>query len=82
MSDFSPTPPQKTNGLAVAGFVTAIACCSPVGVILSSIALSQINNDPSQKGKGLALAGLIIGLVSIVIYFIAFSIGAFDSTDY
>lgn len=82
MSDFSATPPQKTNGLAVAGFVTSIACCSPVGVILWSIALSQINNDPSQKGKGLAIAGLIIGLVSIVIYFIAFSIGAFDSTDY
>ena len=67
MSNFQPLPPQKTNGMAIAGFVTAIACCSPVGIILSSIGLSQIGKDPSQKGKGLAIAGLIIGIISLFI---------------
>ena len=67
MSNFQPIPQQKTNGLAIAGFVTALACCSPVGIVLSAIGLSQINKDPNQKGKGLAIAGLVIGIVSFVI---------------
>jgi hypothetical protein len=66
MSDFQPQVPQKTNGLAIAGFVTSLACCSPVGIVLSAIGISQINKDPSQKGKGLATAGLIIGIVSFI----------------
>jgi hypothetical protein len=86
MSEFQPVPAQKTNGLAIAGFVTALACCSPVGIILSSIGLSQINKDPSQKGKGLATAGLIIGSISfvfsIVYYIFIFSSGMMDSFDY
>jgi len=52
--------------MAIAGFVTALACCSPVGIILSAIGLSQISKDPSQKGKGLATAGLIIGIISLI----------------
>jgi uncharacterized membrane protein YdjX (TVP38/TMEM64 family) len=86
MSDFQPIPPQKTNGLAIAGFVTALACCSPVGIILSAIGLSQINKDPSQKGKGLAMAGLIVGIISFVIsiiyYIFIFSSAMTDSFDY
>jgi F0F1-type ATP synthase membrane subunit c/vacuolar-type H+-ATPase subunit K len=82
MTSFESQPPQKTNGLAVAGFVTGLACCSPVGIVLSAIALSQISADPSQKGKGLAQAGLIIGIISFVISLIFFSVGAFDSLDY
>ena len=70
MSDFQPQVPQKTNGLAIAGFVTSLACCSPVGIILSAIGLNQINKDPNQKGKGLATAGLIIGIVFFVLMFI------------
>ena len=74
MSNFQPMPQQKTNGLAIAGFVTALACCSPVGIVLSAIGLSQINKDPNQKGKGLAIAGLVIGIVSFIIsiiYYVA-----------
>lgn len=67
MSDFQPLPPQKTNGMAIAGFVTAVVCCSPVGIILSAIALSQISKDPSQAGRGLATAGLIIGIILLSI---------------
>ena len=77
---------QKTNGLAIAGFVTALACCSPVGIILSAIGLSQINKDPNQKGKGLATAGLIIGVISLVgtvlYYLFVFSSEILDTYDY
>jgi len=77
---------QKTNGLAIAGFVTALACCSPVGIILSAIGLSQINKDPNQKGKGLATAGLIIGIISLVgtvlYYLFVFSSEILDTYDY
>lgn len=86
MSDFQPLPMQKTNGLAIAGFVTALACCSPVGIILSAIGLSQISKDPNQKGKGLATAGLIIGIISLVgtvfYYLFVFSSEILDTYDY
>lgn len=66
------TNQQKSNGLAVAGFVVSI--CSLfinlggivglVGTILSAIGLSH--SKSSNKGKGLAIAGLIIGIISII----------------
>lgn len=79
-----PPATQTTNSMATAGFVlgllsvVSIFCCfttvitAPLGIIFSSIALSQINKDPMQRGKGLAIAGLvlsIIGLLSIVGWF-------------
>ena len=83
MSEFQALPPQKTNGMAIAGFVTALACCQAVGIILSAIGLSQISKDPSQKGKGLATAGLIIGIIllifSVIYYVFLFSAGVDDS---
>ena len=86
MSDFQPQVPQKTNGLAIAGFVTSLACCSPVGIILSAIGLNQINKDPNQKGKGLATAGLIIGIIffvlTIIYYGFVLNSEIFDSTDF
>jgi len=74
MSDFQPQVPQKTNGLAIAGFVTSLACCSPVGIILSAIGLNQISKDPNQKGKGFATAGLIIGIVFFVLTIIYYGV--------
>ena len=86
MSDFQPQVPQKTNGLAIAGFVTSIACCSPVGIILSAIGLNQISKDPNQKGKGLATAGLIIGIaffvLTIIYYGFILNTEIFDSSDF
>ena len=69
MSGFQPTPPQKTNGMAIAGFITSILCCAPIGIVLSAIGLNQIKADPTQQGKGLALAGLIIGIIYVVVGF-------------
>ena len=80
---YVPQPPQKTNGLAIAGFVTSLVCCgTPVGLILSIIGLTQINKDPYQGGKGLAISGIIIsaiGLVGAVFYYLFFIALALDS---
>jgi len=66
--------PAKTNGLAIAGFVLSILL-SLVGLILSIIALIQINNsNGTQKGKGLAIAGIVIGAVSMLFTF--YSLGS------
>jgi len=66
----------KTNGMAVAGLVmgifSLIQCCSFIfgilGVIFSSVGLSQINKKPEElKGKGIAVAGLIMSIVGLAI---------------
>jgi hypothetical protein len=84
MSDFQPMQPQRTNGLAIAGLITAFVCCgTPVGAILSAIGLSQIKKDPTQQGKGLATAGLIISIITTIIaviyYVVIFAWAATDS---
>jgi hypothetical protein len=63
-----PIPPirAKTNSLAITSFVLSIICCSPLGVILGSVALSQINKDPSQTGRGLAIAAIILGSIGTI----------------
>ena len=67
MSEFQPVQPQKTNGMAIAGFVLSLLCCtSLLGIIFSAVGLNQINKDPSQGGKGLALAGLILGILGFI----------------
>lgn len=68
---YVPQPPQKTNGLAIAGFATSFLalCCwfLPVGLVLSIVALVQINKNPQQGGKGLAIAGIVISAVCMFI---------------
>lgn len=72
MSQFQPPMPQRTNGYAIAGLVTSLICCSPLGIIFGGIAISQINKDPNQEGKGMAIAGLVIGIIGTVFGFIGF----------
>jgi hypothetical protein len=74
MSEFQPVQPPKTNGMAIAGFVVALLCCSPLGIVFSAIGLNQIGKNPSQGGKGLAMAGLIIGIIGVIgwIFYLAF----------
>ena len=58
----------KNNTLAVAGFITSLICCAPVGIGLSIAGLVQINKDPqNQLGKGFAIAGIIIGSIGILV---------------
>ncbi len=63
----------KTNGLALAGFITALASLllnfwgivGLVATILSGVGLSKVN-ETGEKGKGMAVAGLCIGIFSII----------------
>ena len=68
----------KTNGMAVAGLVMGIlsttiglVCCGLVfnilGIIFSSVALSQIKRSPAQQaGRNLAIIGLVLSLLGLV----------------
>lgn len=68
---FSPQPGYrmpKNNPLAIAGFITSLLCCGPVGLGLSIAGLVQINKDPQYElGKGFAIAGIVIGAISLVV---------------
>ena len=75
-------PAPKTNTLALIGFIISLACCGPVGMVLSIIGLSQINKNPNEGGKGLAIAGIIVGAISMVaaiIYFFVVMAVSLDS---
>lgn len=69
----------KTDGMAIAGFVTGLVSLfifgivlGILGIIFSSIALSRIRKEPTKrKGKGLAIAGLVLGIVGFIGWFIA-----------
>ena len=68
----------KTNGMAVTGLVMGIVgmtigwlCCGPLfsilGIVFSSIGLSQINRDPArQAGKGIAVCGLVFSILGLL----------------
>ncbi len=58
-----PPEPPKTSGMAVAALISTFLCM-PVGLVLSIIALSQINGSQGRlKGQGLAIAALVLSLV-------------------
>ena len=67
--------PQKTNGLAIAGFVVSLVslvlCCCGIGAIVSLV-LSIVGyvkaSKENQKGKGLALAGIIISAIVVALW--------------
>lgn len=75
----------STNGMAIAGLICSIVglfCCGPifstVGLVLSAIGLSQINQNPSRfEGKGIALAGIVLALVGYVLFAILLFSGLF-----
>ena len=76
-ASFSGRAPE-TNSMAVAGLVMGIlsmtvglVCCGLVfnilGVIFSSVALSQIKRSPGQQaGRNLAIIGLVLSLLGLV----------------
>jgi hypothetical protein len=70
----NPSPEEddndKTNGMAIAGFVTSFFF-PIVGIVLSAIALGQINRR-GGRGKGLATAGLVIGIVTVMLILLLF----------
>lgn len=56
---YAPVPQERWNVLCIVGFVLAFIV-PPVGLILSIIAIVQINKT-FEKSKGLAIAGIVIG---------------------
>lgn len=80
---FAPPAAPKTNGLAIGGFVCSLlGCCgllAIVGVILSAVALNQINKSGgTQGGKNYAIAGLVIGGIWLLISVILTATGNID----
>ena len=61
-----PTQVDRWNGLCIAGFVCAFVI-PPVGLILSIIALVQINKS-HEKSKGLSIAGIVISALGTLLY--------------
>lgn len=75
---------NKTDGLAIAGFVLSIVsflCCgstSVLGLIFSILGLVNCNKN-GKDGKGLAIAGIVINsimfIVLIILYIFMFIFG-------
>ena len=72
----APTAQPISNGLAIAGLIMGIlsvTCCwmAPIfgtlGIVFSSVGLSQINRSHPQKGHGLATAGLVLSILGWLI---------------
>ena len=56
---------QRWNALCIAGFALSFLF-APVGLILSIVALVQINKS-HEKSKGMAIAGIVIGALGTII---------------
>ena len=77
----SPGEKNGFNGLAIAGFTSAVVgffflplVFSTVGVVLSAIAMGQTKKN-NQGGRGLAIAGLVAGIAGLA--FAALILAAF-----
>jgi hypothetical protein len=74
----SPPDDQRTNGMALAGFICSLVglfifgvVLGVLGIIFSAIGLGKIAKDSSRwKGKGMAIAGLVVGVVDIILWII------------
>lgn len=73
----------KTDGFAIAGFVTGLVSLflfgfilGVVGIVFSAIALGRIKREPETRtGKGFAIAGLILGIVGVIGWAIILLVG-------
>jgi len=64
---------RKFSGKAITGFVLSLVAfiiagipCSVIGIIFSSLALSDIKRK-NYSGKGLAIAGLVLSIIALVL---------------
>ena len=62
-ADFDDEPlPRRMNYQAIAGLVAGPVIIGPLGIVLSIMALRQINKHPDiYFGRGAAIAGIIVG---------------------
>lgn len=67
---------ERTNGLGTAGFIVSLvgflSCgfLSPIGLVLSLIALGR-------QPRGLAIAGFVLGLIGSIWLIVALALGLF-----
>ncbi|WP_067806452.1 DUF4190 domain-containing protein [Actinomadura formosensis] len=62
----SPYRNDKTNGLAVAAFVTGLlGCLGVLGIVLGAISLVQIGRN-GGRGRGFAIAGIVLSCLWLV----------------
>lgn len=78
-------PYEKWNVMCIVGFVLAFVL-PPVGLVLSIVALVQINKS-REKSKGLSVAGIVIGAINtvlliLIIMFIGWAINAVSNYPY
>lgn len=66
-------PQGRMSGKAIAGFVLSLVglCIAGIimgilGIIFSSLAMKEINADPTVRGKGFAIAGLVVSIIALV----------------
>lgn len=72
---------DKTNGLAIAAFVTGLlGCLGVVGLVLGAVSLSQIAKK-GGKGRGLAIAGIVLSCLWLVGGIAAFALSGNGSSD-
>lgn len=65
---------DKTNGLAIAAFVTGLlGCLGVLGIILGAISLGQIGRN-GGKGRGFAIAGIVLSCLWIVLGIVGFAL--------
>jgi hypothetical protein len=93
----APTIAPRNNPLAIAGLVLGIVslpfgfCCmcyglpfNIVGLVLSIVALVQINREPQiERGTPMAIVGVVLSVFSIIATFVMKAVGvAILSTDW
>jgi hypothetical protein len=80
MNASHPPQGQRFSGLSVAGFVCAWFI-GPLGIILSALALSEINrNQATLRGKGLAKWGIGLGILGTLLLILGAFIVIEDSS--
>ena len=60
--------PQRTSGLAIAGFVLSLVACGILGLIFSIMGKNEIQRSGGTVGgQGLATAGMVISIIRLVL---------------
>jgi Domain of unknown function (DUF4190) len=78
---YQPVPAgQKTNTLAIVGFILAFFV-SVAGIVVSAIALGQIKKT-GEGGHGLAVGGIIVGIVVTLLYIVIIIINVIIAASY
>ena len=65
--------------LAIIGFVLALVLGGLPGLIVSAIALKNMNRSGEVDGKGFAIAGLVIGIIEIALIVLAIVCGGAEA---